>query len=311
MMDVLQSIDVGLVVLDLDYNIQVWNGFMENHSGIRPEKVIGQNLFKLSPDIPEDWFRRKADSSVMLKGRAFTTWEQRPYIFKFKNYRPITGSAEFMYQNVTFIPLMSVDGSVSHIGVIIYDVTDIAVNKLALESLNTQLQQLSRTDPLTQLNNRGYWEESLQQEFMRFNRTKQKCTLVMFDIDHFKKVNDNFGHPAGDEVIRVTARLLRESMRTTDIAGRYGGEEFGVILIDTSAQNAEIFANRLRTRIEATPVVHDGKTINYTISLGIAEVVEGLPEYVGWIELADRALYQAKESGRNQAIIYSDTKQAS
>ncbi len=305
MMDMLQSIDVGLIVLDREFSIQVWNSFMENHSGIRPEKVIGANLFELFPEIPEQWFRRKADSSVLLKGRAFTTWEQRPYLIRFKNYRPITGTAEFMYQNVTFIPLLSVDGSVNHIGVIIYDVTSVAVGKLALESVNSQLQTLSRTDPLTQLNNRGHWEECLQQEFQRYQRTKQKCTLVMFDIDHFKRVNDNYGHPAGDEVIRVTARLLRESMRTTDVAGRYGGEEFGVILIDTSAQNSAIFANRLREKIEATTVNYDGNAINYTISLGIAELTDDAGEYVNWIECSDQALYQAKESGRNNAVIYS------
>lgn len=297
-MEMIQTIDVGLVVLDREYSIQVWNDFMANHSGKLPHEVIGKNLFQAFDSIPESWFRHKVDSVFLLKNRAFTTWEQRPYLFKFKNYRPITGTAEFMYQNITLIPLMSVDSRVTQVGVIIYDVTDMAVGKKQLESL-------SRTDRLTELYNRGYWEECLVSEFQRIRRTKQPCTLCLFDIDHFKNVNDSYGHQAGDEVIRVTARLLRECMRGTDIAGRYGGEEFTVILIDTDAKGAMIFAERLRKTIENHPVIHGDKKICYTISLGLAECGDKLRNHEKWIECSDQALYQAKETGRNNTVIYS------
>ena len=113
LMEMIQTIDVGLVVLDREYSIQVWNDFMANHSGKLPHEVIGKNLFQVFDSIPESWFRHKVDSVFLLKNRAFTTWEQRPYLFKFKNYRPITGTAEFMYQNITLIPLMSVDSRVT------------------------------------------------------------------------------------------------------------------------------------------------------------------------------------------------------
>jgi len=298
LMEMIQTIDVGLVVLDREYSIQVWNDFMANHSGKLPHEVIGKNLFQAFDSIPESWFRHKVDSVFLLKNRAFTTWEQRPYLFKFKNYRPITGTAEFMYQNITLIPLMSVDSRVTQVGVIIYDVTDMAVGKKQLESL-------SRTDRLTELYNRGYWEECLVSEFQRIRRTKQPCTLCLFDIDHFKNVNDSYGHQAGDEVIRVTARLLRECMRGTDIAGRYGGEEFTVILIDTDAKGAMIFAERLRKTIENHPVIHGDKKICYTISLGLAECGDKLRNHEKWIECSDQALYQAKETGRNNTVIYS------
>ena len=305
LMNMIQTMDVGLVVLNRDYSICVWNGFMANHSGRAPHDVIGKQLFDMFDDIPEKWFRHKAESVFQLKNRAFTTWEQRPWLFKFKNYRPITGTAEFMYQNITLIPLLSVDGSVNQIGIIIYDVTDMAVGKVQLEKANSQLESLSRTDRLTELNNRGYWEECLVAEFQRVHRTKAPCTLVMFDIDHFKKVNDTYGHQAGDEVIRVTARLLRECKRTTDIAGRYGGEEFGVILIDTGAEGALVFTERLREKIAGHPVVHEDRSISFTISLGIAECVEGVADHKQWIEHSDQALYEAKESGRNRSVVYS------
>lgn len=305
LMNMIQTLDVGLVVLDRDYSVRVWNGFMANHSGRSPHDVIGKKLFELFDDIPEKWFRHKAESVFLLKNRAFTTWEQRPWLFRFRNYRPITGTAEFMYQNITLIPLMSVDGSVKQIGIIIYDVTDMAVGKIQLEQVNSQLESLSRTDRLTELNNRGYWEECLIAEFQRVHRTGAPCTLVMFDIDHFKKVNDTYGHQAGDEVIRTTARLLRECKRTTDIAGRYGGEEFAVMLIDTNAEGARLFAERLREKVAAHAVNHEGRQIAYTISLGIAECNERIRDHQQWIECSDRALYEAKESGRNRSVIYS------
>lgn len=305
LMDMLQSIDVGLIVLDRAYNVMVWNSFMENHSGVGPATIKDKNLFSSFPDIPENWFRQKAESVYLLKSSTFTVWEQRPYLFKFKNYRPITGSAEFMYQNITLIPLLSVDNEVRHIGVLIYDVTDIAVNKIKLEEANTKLKALSKTDHLTQLNNRGAWEAYLENEFKRSRRAGLICSVVMFDIDHFKKVNDTYGHQAGDEVIRRTSSLLKETMRTTDIAGRYGGEEFGVILVDTDAENALIFTERLRKRIEAETVRYEAFEINYTISLGISEISDDCLTYLQWLEQADKALYVCKESGRNRSEIYS------
>ncbi len=304
LMDMIQSIDAGLVVLDREYEIHLWNGFMANHSALSPTHTVGKKLFDLFPEIPRRWFQHKLDSVFMLKARSFITWEQRPFLLHFKNYRPITGMAEFMYQNITLLPLLSVDGSVQHVGIIIYDVTDTAINKRQLESANTQLAQLSRTDRLTGLFNRGYWEERLQQEFARCRRGGQAGSLLMFDIDHFKKVNDTYGHQAGDEVIRTCARILLDSIRTTDIAGRYGGEEFGIILPDTSASDSRILAERLRTRIQQSAVEFEGHTIPFTISLGLADFHADMPDHAEWISHSDRALYQAKEGGRNQSVIF-------
>ncbi|MDH5471258.1 MAG: diguanylate cyclase [Gammaproteobacteria bacterium] len=304
MMDMIQHLDVGLIVLDKEYKVNVWNSFMENHSGYTPNDVIGKNLFEVFKNIPESWFKRKSESVFLLNNRAFTTWEQRPYLFKFKNYRPITGSAAFMYQDITLIPLTSVDGTVNHIGVIIYDVTDIAVNKLGLKVANEELGILSRTDMLTKLYNRGYWEERLLHEFSLHKRNKQAVSLVMFDIDHFKKVNDTYGHQAGDEVIRVTSKLLIDCKRETDIAGRYGGEEFAVILLDSTAQNALLFTERLRKRIEESRVSVGSDSIKFTVSLGISDLTEKTQDYEEWLKQSDMALYRAKESGRNQSVIY-------
>ncbi|MDH5484198.1 MAG: diguanylate cyclase [Gammaproteobacteria bacterium] len=304
LIDMIQNLDVGLVVIDRELRVQVWNTFMENHSGCSPTDIIGNKLLDFCRDIPADWFKRKVESVFLLNHRAFTTWEQRPYLFKFKNYRPITGIAEFMYQDVTLIPLTSADGEVKQVGILVYDVTDMAMNKRELQSVNHSLESLSRTDHLTQLNNRGYWEEQMQAEFARFQRSKRPSTLVMFDIDHFKQVNDNYGHQAGDEVIRITAQQLTECKRNTDIAGRYGGEEFVVILDDTTAKSSMIFAERLRKKIEALIIEHECETIKFTISLGLAEFDPLMNDYHQAIEYADQALYKAKQTGRNRSVIY-------
>ncbi len=304
-MTMIQHIDVGLVVLNRNYEIQVWNGFMENHSIQTSFHTRGRSLFEVMPDIDEDWFRSKAESVFNLRNRAFTTWEQRPYLFKFKNSRPITGTADFMYQNSTIFPLESTSGEIEYISLLIYDVTDVAVNSLELNQANQRLEKLSQTDLLTGLNNRGYLDQSLEREFKRLKRTKEPASVVIFDIDHFKKVNDNYGHLVGDKVIQLVAKTLMDSQRETDVSGRFGGEEFVILLIGTPADSANFFAERLRKKIEKTVVETPEGDLTFTISLGIAEFDNDIRTSVQWLNRADQALYNSKESGRNKTTIYS------
>lgn len=141
MMDMVQTVDVGIVVLDKDYKVKVWNGFMESHSGLLPSQVQNKSLFELYPDIIEAWFKRKAQPVFDLRTRAFMTWEQRPFLFKFPNYRPITGSEDFMYQNITLSALASATGQVDNICMMIYDVTDVAEHKKQSESIQVKLSE--------------------------------------------------------------------------------------------------------------------------------------------------------------------------
>ncbi len=304
-MDVLQNIDIGLLVLDEDFNIQLWNRFMQNHSALSPTDVLGKQLFDLFPELPEAWFRRKVQSVMVLRNTAFTTWEQRPYLFPFHNYRPVSGVTEYMYQNSTIMPLTDTTGNIKNICVMIYDVTEVVANRLQLQQANQELYVISRTDGLTGLFNRKHWEEALNSEFRRFVRYNHPCTLLMFDIDHFKRVNDTYGHPAGDEVIRQTASVLKQSIREIDIAGRYGGEEFGVILIDTDAEGAFVVAERIRAAMEKNTIYHESHVINYTISIGIAELDAAMTEPTMWVDSADRGLYRAKRAGRNRSVVFS------
>jgi diguanylate cyclase len=304
LMEMLHNIDVGLVVLDKNFTIQIFNGFMENHSGYLPDEAKGKLIFDLFDEIPQDWFKRKAESVFLLKNKAFTIWEQRPYLFKFDSYRPVTGSAEFMYQNTTFIPLFSSTGEISHLCLLVYDVTDNAVHKQSLKKANEELAILSKTDGLTQLYNRSHWEECLLAEYKRWTRSQHSSSLVMIDIDHFKKVNDNYGHVVGDQVIRHVAGLIQHHARETDVCGRFGGEEFAILLPDTSLNNAYVFAERLRKEVCESVVLYNEVEVRYTISVGIAEVDERMNNHEAWVESADAALYASKEGGRNKTSMH-------
>nr|VVV05843.1 putative diguanylate cyclase DgcC [Aliivibrio wodanis] len=304
-MQVIGDLDAGLIVLDEDYQVCAWNAFMQSYSGITSDKILGKNIFSVIPDLPETWFRKKVNTAFKLNTRGFSCWEDRPYLFRFKNFTPISNSLTEMRQNITFSPLTSLNGKVSHISIVINDVTDIAKNKLHLEQSNEQLSTLSKTDGLTRLFNRAYWESCLQREFEQSIISGCMSSVVIFDIDHFKCVNDTYGHTVGDDVIRNVAELLRKTSRNTDICGRYGGEEFTVILPSTNAEQALYFAERLRKRIEKAIVKCEGNEVKYKISLGICELTPHLKDYLTWLEMADKALYYSKENGRNQSTIFS------
>lgn len=309
LLSIVQSIDVGVVVLDRENHVQVWNTFMENRSGVQPRDAYNQCFFSLFPEIDREWFRHKVDSVATLGTPAFTVWEQRPYLVRFKNYQPITGQADFMYQNTTWLPLRSTDSEIHHICLVIYDVTDVATNRHQLQAVNAQLQLLSSTDCLTGLYNRGHWEQSLKAAHARNLRYGNATSLVMLDIDHFKRVNDTYGHQAGDEVIKQVARLVREQVRDSDVAGRYGGEEFGVVLPDTDKASARIFAERLRQAVEGLDVVFEGQRIRFTISLGVADTSQPSSSHAELIAWADHALYASKHGGRNRVTLHEPVMQ--
>jgi two-component system cell cycle response regulator len=167
---------------------------------------------------------------------------------------------------------------------------------------NARLERLAHTDPLTQLLNRRALTDRLQQEMERAMRYDATLALLMVDLDHFKAVNDTHGHLVGDDVLRDVARLLRETIRTTDVAARYGGEEFLVLLPETDDGGAEAFAERIRVAVEAHPFEGSGgAALRLTASLGVA--VFPAPRVVTAEDLlvrADAALYRAKADGRNR-----------
>lgn len=168
-----------------------------------------------------------------------------------------------------------------------------------VRSQNQTLAALSSIDGLSGLLNRSHWEAVVAAEFQRCRRIGHPSSVVMIDIDHFKSINDRYGHPVGDTVIRSMASILRSALRLHDVPGRYGGEEFGIVLPGTALQGAEVLAERIRTRIEST-ILEPKAGVRATASLGVAAFEPTDADHVDWIARADRALYRAKESGRNR-----------
>lgn len=164
-----------------------------------------------------------------------------------------------------------------------------------------QLNELVRTDPLTGLYNFRHFREVMEIEMERTRRTAQPTALIMVDLDHFKRVNDTWGHEAGNLVLASTAKTMQNCIRQLDVACRYGGEEFTVILPGANSLIAKQVAKRICDTIANKPVMHDGQDISTTASLGIAILHSNqLCTTEELVERADQALYEAKQNGRNQ-----------
>lgn len=173
-----------------------------------------------------------------------------------------------------------------------------------LQDANTRLKELVYRDGLTGLYNHRYFQESLANELSRAKRYQTSVSLILFDVDHFKKVNDSHGHPAGDLVLMNIARAVSSAVRPSDIVARYGGEEFAVILPETSAAGAKVFAARLRRCVEGIATLVEGQLIYVTISAGTTTYSKQSSHISKdlLIETADRGLYTAKQGGRNQVV---------
>ena len=175
---------------------------------------------------------------------------------------------------------------------------------LDLTVRNRTLSEVSSRDTLTGLYNRWYVIEKIDSELNRALRHGSPMSLLMLDIDHFKRINDTWGHPAGDEVLRSVGKLLRESCRIYDVPGRYGGEEFCIVLPETKPGNTTVVAERIRKRLESTALPCGDGSVAVTASIGIAGMDDGADGEVlspaGLIDRADRALYSAKSRGRNR-----------
>ena len=179
------------------------------------------------------------------------------------------------------------------------------LRKLQAELLraNTELQRLTQIDPLTEVANRRHLNERLEEEWMRSRRYERPMSLGMLDIDHFKKLNDNFGHPAGDHALIEVAKVIKATLRRHDFVARYGGEEFVMVLPETPADRALLAFERVRANIESAEITFEGKRLPVTVSLGVASCPHQLlTKGQDLITLADTALYDAKRSGRNRVV---------
>jgi diguanylate cyclase (GGDEF)-like protein len=184
----------------------------------------------------------------------------------------------------------------------------VAENLLTREYANEGLLRFAFTDYLTGLKTRGYFEQQLELEFKRAERRRQKFSLLMIDIDHFKDLNDSYGHHVGDQVLHDIASILMKDMREVDTVARYGGEEFVMVLPETTEPGAAYVAHRLRRAVEQARFFAGSPQViqHLTISIGIAVFDTDAQFKRDLIEFADAALYAAKRNGRNRVVCYSE-----
>ncbi|MDY6331583.1 MAG: diguanylate cyclase [Fibrobacter sp.] len=176
-----------------------------------------------------------------------------------------------------------------------------------LEQANKKLDLISRTDELTQLPNRRDMHKTIEKEVERANRFKKAFSIIFIDIDHFKDVNDTYGHATGDAVLKSVASTIRSLLRKYDVLARYGGEEFLTLLPETELKDAAHVAERFRKQIENQTIFFGGQEIKVTITLGVAQF-DSSQGAEKCIQLADKALYEGKEHGRNKVILWEDDK---
>jgi diguanylate cyclase (GGDEF)-like protein len=167
------------------------------------------------------------------------------------------------------------------------------------------MQKIAITDPLTGVANRRQLMSSGEIEIAKAVRYKYQASVLMVDIDHFKSINDTWGHPTGDRVIQALANGIVANIRNTDVVGRLGGEEFVVVLTSTDSEGAFNLADRLREFIERSVAVHsdDGSQVCFTVSIGVAGLENGASSFYEILGQADKALYDAKNRGRNKVVL--------
>lgn len=236
------------------------------------------------------------DRALYLSSLALSARDLTPWHLEYRVQLPQQGT---FWRQGDACPRRLEDGSVLWHGFI----ADISAHKL----IEAELQEFATTDFLTQLRNRRSFMLQLETELSRVQRTAGHCAvLLMFDLDHFKDINDHWGHFVGDQALRHFAAILGEQLRKTDAAGRMGGEEFAVLLSDTDIAHAMNFGERIRSELVRTPLLHAGEQIALAVSVGVAAIHASdlTPEAV--LTRSDIALYRAKRSGRNRIECHSE-----
>ncbi len=286
-------LDVGIVILDHELNVFKWNRWMELHSEIQADKIVGRPLFTFFPHLNNPKFLRSCAYALSLGNLYYFSQKLHKYLFPFKPVSALESRFEFMQQWCNMGPLRDENNVIKYLYITVKDVTEIAIYEQKLIDMNMQ-------DGLTGVFNRRFLEFRLREEFDRYKRYQKSFSIVMLDIDHFKAVNDNFGHLYGDFVLKALAELIRADLRSTDLVSRYGGEEFCCILPETNISQALVIAERCRTMIENEIFEHQAMKSRITVSLGVAEMTGEIPSPATVIEKADQALYEAKNGGRNR-----------
>ena len=289
--DLTEQLYDGVYFVNPERKILFWNRQAEKITGYRASEVVGK--------FCHDNILRHIDAQGRLLCLTMC-----PLVACIKKKRPCAKRVYLRRKDGVRLPVDIHTAPVSHEGKIIGAIEvfrDASVYE-RMERQRDRARDLAQIDPLTALPNRRYIFKKLESEIRKFGRLGEEMHLAVLDVDHFKKINDRFGHDVGDRVLKRIAGFLEQYLRPTDHVGRYGGEEFIVILTNTPRKNADLALTRIRKIIQSSRLI-PGKTFRVTASIGVTRVRDGDTTQTAFSR-ADKALYRAKRTGRNR-IVYS------
>jgi diguanylate cyclase len=297
---IVDIINLGIVIIDSTYRVLEWNRWMEIQSGIKKEDIINSIIFNHYPQLSSTSFTRGCKAVLKFSNIVFLSQKLHNYLFPFKTTGSHSNIFEYMQQSCTMAPVREDDGTITGILITIQDVTETVFMERSLRKMNLM-------DGLTGIYNRRHMDKRLMEEFIRHKRYERSMSIIMMDIDYFKKINDTYGHQFGDRVLKDVSDIFALKMRGGDILARYGGEEFCSILPETDIRGAQALAERLREKVAETPILYNNKeSVHITVSLGVAALTGRTKTTEDLIRNADTALYQSKQNGRNITSVYSE-----
>ena len=294
---IFDTVNIGLVILDRNLTVVAWNRWMTQHSGIKDVNIVGRPLFDFFPTLNEPVFKRNCKSVFGFGNFSFFSQKLHGHLFPFQPPRALDSGFQYMQQSCTIGPIRDDSGAIDSVFLVIQDVTELA-------AYEKKLLETNMMDGLTGIYNRRYLDKRLLDEFQRSRRYCRELSIIVFDIDFFKKVNDTYGHQCGDYILQNVSAKIASSIRNNDCLARYGGEEFCAILPETAPQSAMILAERFREAIESLEnVYNEATTVKVTISLGVSGLDGQVSSATELFSKADEALYEAKRTGRNKVVL--------
>lgn len=293
---ILNVLPIGVVVINRQFLIVKWNRWMEMYSDLPAEDLVGTELFSHFPNLNKASFLRSCRTIFAFGNVVYLSQKLHQYLFPFRLFHARNEAGfEMMQQSCTMSPVRSENGEIDMIAITVEDVTDSAI-------LEHRLRLLNNVDGLTGAYNRRFLDRRLAEEVDRHRRYDRPLSVAIFDIDHFKVVNDTYGHTEGDRVLKMVHATAAAEMRGSDFLCRYGGEEFVALMPETDEVDAREMAERIRLRIAGVAFQSDDDTYSITASFGIAALGPRIDSAEELLTLADKNLYRAKRSGRNCVI---------
>lgn len=287
--DILRQAEDAIVVIDGAHTIVLFNAGAEQIFGYSEQEALGERLdmllperFQMQHDVMIDEYGRSGPDTRLMHQRGRQIYGRR------KNGEEFVASVQIMRLGT------ATDRYYAAL------LRDVSQNKKAEE----ELLRLAATDPLTGVYNRREFTQIAEREALRANRYNHALSLLMIDIDHFKRLNETFGHSAGDKVLQRVTTLCTNTLRNVDVFGRWGGEEFVALLPETDVEGAAIIGERLRKLIAESVLTVNEVKINFTVSIGIVQYRDGESQLDGPLSRADSAVYDAKKAGRNKISVF-------